>query len=47
METNKNRKYASNREKNSLLKKTNENDKVTLFANIKNIISAIKVKHLN
>lgn len=47
METNKNRKYSSLREKSSLLKKTNTSDKITLFTNIRNVISAIKAKHLS
>jgi hypothetical protein len=47
METNKNRKYSSLREKRSLLKKTNEADKVILLSKVANLISAIKVKHLN
>jgi hypothetical protein len=47
METNKNRKYDSIRAKNSLIKKTSNSDKVSLFANIRNVISAIKVKHLS
>ncbi len=47
METNKNRKYDSVRAKTSLIKKTNNIDKVSLFANIRNIVSAIKEKHLN
>lgn len=47
METNKNRKYDSVRAKSSLIKKTNTNDKVSLFANIRNVISAIKNKHLS
>ncbi len=47
METNKNRKYDSVREKSPLVKKTNVNDKVSLLANIRNVISAIKNKHLS
>ena len=47
METNKNRKYDSVRAKTALIKKTSESDKVSLFANIRNVISAIKNKHLN
>jgi hypothetical protein len=47
METNKNRKYSSRREKHSLLKKTNESDKAVLLLKVANLISAIKVKHLN
>lgn len=47
METNKTRKYDSLRAKTALIKKTSESDKVSLFANIRNIISAIKNKHLN
>jgi hypothetical protein len=47
METNKNKKYSSNRERLSLLKKTNEVDKIVLLSKVRNIISAIKVKHLN
>lgn len=47
METNKTRKYDSLRAKTALIKKTSETDKVSLFANIRNVISAIKNKHLN
>jgi hypothetical protein len=47
METNKNKKYDSIRAKSSLIKKTNNSDKVSLFANIRNVISAIKAKHLS
>jgi hypothetical protein len=47
METNKNRKYSSLRDRLSLIKKTNTTDKVSLFANIRTVISAIKAKHLN
>jgi hypothetical protein len=47
METNKTRKYDSVRAKTPLIKKTNTSDKVLLFANIRNVISAIKNKHLN
>jgi hypothetical protein len=47
MENNKNRKYSSFREKTSLMKKTNTSDKVVLVNNIRNVISAIKAKHLN
>ena len=47
METNKNRKYDSIIEKISLIKKTNVADKVSLFANIRNVISAIKAKHIS
>lgn len=47
METNKNKKYSSNRERLSLLKKTNEVDKVVLISKVRNIISAIKAKHIN
>lgn len=47
METNKTRKYDSLRAKTALIKKTSESDKVSLFANIRNVISAIKNKHLN
>lgn len=47
METNKNRKYDSIRAKSSLIKKTNNSDKVSLFTNIRSIISAIKAKHLS
>jgi hypothetical protein len=47
METNKNKKYSSDRERRSLLKKTNVTDKATLFTNIRNVISAIKAKHLS
>lgn len=47
METNKTRKYDSVRAKTSLIKKTNVSDKAPLFANVRNVISAIKAKHLN
>lgn len=47
METNKNRKYDSIRAKSSLIKKTNNSDKVSLLSNIRNVISAIKAKHLS
>jgi hypothetical protein len=47
METNKNRKYTSTREKISLIKKTNNSDKLSLLDNIRNIISVIKAKHLS
>jgi hypothetical protein len=47
METNKNKKYDSVRAKTSLIKKANNSDKVSLFANIRNVISAIKAKHLS
>lgn len=47
METNKNRKYDSIRAKSNLIKKTNNSDKVSLLTNIRNVISAIKDKHLS
>ena len=47
MENNKNRKYSSLRERLSLMKKTNTSDKVVLVNNARNVISAIKNKHLN
>jgi hypothetical protein len=47
METNKTRKYDSVRAKTSLIKKTNEVDKVTLLSKVVNVLSAIKAKHLN